>query len=136
MKNTITKGFILSGLSNIIAVLILSRFFTNEFIQKHDNVVMTNFGLVMIVVWGFAYVSVAKNYAKVKWIVAVFAVEKLIYGIIWVNWRLKNDVYQIFNEDIMAGIFYAIYGINDLLFCLFFTTVFVQLFKKKRIKNS
>ncbi|WP_299671325.1 hypothetical protein [uncultured Polaribacter sp.] len=130
MKNTITKGFILSGISNIVAVLLLSRFFTNEFIPKYDNVVMSNFGLLMIVVWGFAYISVAKDYAKVKWLVAVFAVEKLIYGIIWIIWRLENDVSAIFNEDMMAGIFYAIYGLNDLLFFLFFTYVFVKLSKK------
>ena len=128
--NKITKGFILSCLSNIVAVLILSRFFTNEFIPKYDNTVMSNFGLVMIVVWGFAYISVAKSYAKVKWLVAVFAIEKLIYGVIWINWRLKNDVSAIFEEDKMAGIFYAIYGINDLLFFVFFSYVFIKLLKK------
>ncbi|QOD61948.1 hypothetical protein H9I45_05760 [Polaribacter haliotis] len=130
MKNTITKGFILSGLSNIIAVLILSRFFTNEFIPKYDNVVMSNFGLLMIVVWGFAYISVAKDYSKVKWLVAVFAVEKLIYAIIWILWRLNNDVFPIFDEDIMAGIFYSIYGINDIIFFFFFSYVFIKLSKK------
>ena len=133
MKNTITKGFILSGISNIVSVLILSRFFTNEFIPKYDNVVMSNFGLLMIVVWGFAYISVAKNYSKVKWIVAVFAIEKLIYGIIWINWRLNNAVSHIFDEDIMAGVFYSIYGINDLAFFIFFTYVFVKLIKNKPI---
>ncbi|QNM85884.1 hypothetical protein H9W90_01830 [Polaribacter pectinis] len=130
MKNTITKGFILSGLSNIVAVLILSRFFTNEFIPKYDNVVMSNFGLLMIIVWGFAYISVAKSYSKVKWLVAVFAVEKLIYAIIWALWRLKNDVSPIFDEDIMAGIFYSIYGINDIIFFFFFSYVFIKLSKK------
>ena len=130
MNSKIKKGFILSGLSNIVAVLILSKFFTNSFIPKYDNVVMSNFGLLMIVVWGFAYISVAKNLSKVKWIVAVFAVEKLIYGVIWIIWRLNNDVSVIFNEDTMAGIFYSIYGINDLLFFLFFTYVFIKLLKK------
>ncbi|AUC85176.1 hypothetical protein CW731_07645 [Polaribacter sp. ALD11] len=130
MKNTITRGFILSGLSNIVAVLILSRFFTNEFIPKYDNVVMSNFGLLMILVWGFAYIAVAKDYTKVKWIVAVFAIEKLIYGIIWIQWQLENNVSTIFDEDKMAGIFYAIYGINDFLFFLFFSYVFIKLLKK------
>ena len=127
----ITKGFILSGLINIVAILILSKFFTNEFISKYDNVVMSNFGLLMIVIWGFAYISVAKNYFKVKWLVGVFAIEKLIYGIIWINWRLKNDVSLIFDEDNAAGVFYAIYGLNDILFFLFFTYVFTKLLQKK-----
>ena len=131
MKKMITKGFILSGLINIVAILILSKFFTNEFISKYDNVVMSNFGLLMIVIWGFAYISVAKSYFKVKWLVGVFAIEKLIYGIIWINWRLKNDVSLIFDEDNAAGVFYAIYGLNDILFFLFFTYVFTKLLQKK-----
>lgn len=130
MTKKIKLGFIISGLSNIIAVLILSRFFTNEFIPKYDSSVMSNFGLVMIIVWGFAYIAVAKDYEKVKWLVAVFAVEKLIYGTVWTNWRLKNDVSAIFNEDAMAGIFYSIYGINDLIFFVFFSYVFIKLIGK------
>ena len=130
MKIYFKLGFIISGVINIFAVLILSRFFTNTAISKHDPVVMSNFGLLMIILWGFAYISLARDYAKIKWIVAVFAIEKLIYGIVWINWRLQNDVSSIFDEDIMAGIFYSIYGINDLLFFVFFSFVFIKLLRK------
>lgn len=82
MNNFIKKGFILAVCTNIVAVLILSRLFTNETINKYDTTVMSNFGLLMIIVWGFAYLSVSKNYYKVKWLIAVFAIEKLIYSII------------------------------------------------------
>ncbi|APZ44814.1 hypothetical protein BW723_00250 [Polaribacter reichenbachii] len=133
MKISASKIFILSGLINIVAVLILSRFFTNVYIPKYDATVMSNFGLLMIVLWGFTYISVAKSYKKVKWIVAVFAIEKLIYGIIWVNWQLQNNVSPIFEEDLMAGIFFSIYGINDILFFIFFTIVFIKLFRNKAI---
>lgn len=129
MKITKSKIFILSGLINIVAVLVLSRFFTNTYIPKYDATVLSNFGLLMIVLWGFTYISVAKSYKKVKWIVAVFAIEKLIYGIIWVNWRLQNNVSPIFDEDLMAGIFYSIYGINDILFCIFYSVVFLKLLR-------
>ena len=129
MKSNITKLFIVSGLSNIVAVLMLSRFFTNETIPKYDAIVMSNFGLLMIVVWGFAYISVAKSYKKVKWLVAVFAMEKLFYGIAWINWQFENEVSVIFDEDLMAGIFYSIYGINDLSFFGFFAYVFIKITK-------
>tara|TARA_R110002051_G_scaffold273689_1_gene334349 strand:- start:459 stop:851 length:393 start_codon:yes stop_codon:yes gene_type:complete len=129
MKSNITKLFIVSGLSNIVAVLMLSRFFTNETIPKYDAIVMSNFGLLMIVVWGFAYISVAKSYKKVKWLVALFAMEKLIYGIAWINWQFENEVSVIFDEDLMAGIFYSIYGINDLSFFGFFAYVFIKITK-------
>ncbi|MFT5618162.1 MAG: hypothetical protein ACI85I_001393 [Arenicella sp.] len=127
---TIQRGFILSGFANIFAILIFSRCFTNEYIPQFDNIVMSNFGLLMIVVWGFAYLAVAKDFEKVKWLVAVFAVEKLIYGIAWVNWQLKNELSTVFEQDTFAGIFYSIYGINDWLFCLFFSYVFVRLVRE------
>jgi len=58
LKNaTIKKGFVLAGLFNM-TVLVFSRFFTNSVIPESDPVVMSNFGLVMIVVWGLAYISV------------------------------------------------------------------------------
>ena len=122
---TITKGFVAAGLMNA-SVLIFSRLFTNPIIAKFDPDVMSNFGLVMILIWGFAYVSVAKNYDQVKWLVGVFALEKLIYGCIWINWLMTNSVAEVFEEDAMAGAFYSIYGMNDWMFFAFFLMVFIR----------
>ena len=133
MKNeTITKGFILAGLMNIIGVLANSRFFTNAVIPAIDPVVMSNFGLLMIVIWGFAYISIAKNFDKVKWLVGVFAIEKFIYGFIWTKWILNNNLSTVFEKDTSAGIFYAIYGINDWIFFVFFLLVFLRLMYLKK----
>jgi len=128
--STITKGFIIAGLMNT-SVLVFSRLFTNPTIPEFDPDVLSNFGLVMILIWGLAYLSVAKNYAKVKWLIGVFAVEKLIYGIVWANWMLNNSVSDVFEKDTMAGLFYSIYGINDWLFSIFFLLVFIQLSKSR-----
>jgi len=129
-SKTITQGFVVAGLMNS-SVLVFSRFFTNPTIAEFDPVVMSNFGLLMILIWGFAYISVAKNYAKVKWLVGVFAVEKLIYGCVWINWFLNNNIYDVYEQDMMAGIFYSIYGINDWLFFVFFSYVFVHVIKNQ-----
>tara|TARA_R110000868_G_scaffold339363_4_gene600103 strand:+ start:281 stop:691 length:411 start_codon:yes stop_codon:yes gene_type:complete len=129
IKNkTITQGFIVSGLMNL-SVLIFSRLFTNATIPEFDPVVMSNFGLLMIVVWGLAYMSIAKNYQKVKWLVGVFVIEKFIYGYVWIKWMLENNISDVYEEDLMAGLFYSIYGINDWIFCLFFLFVFIRLTK-------
>lgn len=129
-KETISKGFIIAGLMNM-SVLAFSRLFTNPVIAEYDPVVMSNFGLLMIVVWGLAYMSVAKNYKHVKWLVAVFAIEKFIYGFIWIQWMLSNNISTVFAKDKMAGAFYATYGVNDWVFCIFFLLVFIKLFKAK-----
>ena len=81
---TISKGFIIAGLMNA-TVLIFSKLFTNPTIPEFDPKVMSNFGLLMIFIWGLAYMSVAKNYHQVKWLVGIFAIEKFIYGFVWTN---------------------------------------------------
>ena len=127
MKSTIVRnGFIAAGLINILGVLIFSRFFTNVTLNQADPIVMSNFGLLMITIWGLAYIAVANDYHKVRWISAVFAVEKLIYVLAWIIWLLNNELGAIYSKDLFAGLFYSIYGINDFIFMLFFAWVFFR----------
>ena len=93
---------------------------------------MSNFGLLMIIIWGLAYISVSKNYDKVKWLVGVFVIEKLIYGLIWTKWILNNNLSDVFEKDQSAGRFYATYGINDWIFFIFFLLVFIRLIALKK----
>jgi len=130
-KEVIAKGFVLSGIMNIGGTLIFSRFFTNNSIPAADPVVMSNFGLLMIVLWGLVFLSISQKYEQLNWLIGVFAIEKFIYGLNWINWISNNDLSAVFNKDQMAGIFYAVYGINDWLFFLFFLFVFIKLFKFK-----
>ena len=80
MKN----GFIAAGLMNIGGVLTFSRAFTNSAINTADPVVMSNFGLLMIVVWGLAYLGAATITGNIKWLAGAFALEKLVYVVVWV----------------------------------------------------
>lgn len=130
-KSAITKGFILSGIINTLAILFFSKGFTNDVIPETDPVVMSYFGLLMIMVWGLAFIAVAKVFDKVKWLIAVFALEKLCYVIAYGYWFSNNSVQEVYDEDVIAGIFYSIYGLNDFLFMLFFGYVFIKLMKSK-----
>jgi len=134
-NETISKGFVIAGLMNM-SVLLFSRFFTNPVIPEYDPVLMSNFGLLMIVVWGLAYMSVAKNYQHVKWLVGLFAVEKFIYGFIWIQWMLNNNIRDVFAKDKMAGAFYATYGVNDWVFCIFFLLVFFRLARSGSLRSA
>lgn len=130
-KSAITKGFILSGIINTLGILFFSKGFTNDVIPETDPVVMSYFGLLMIMVWGLAFIAVAKVFDKVKWLIAVFALEKLCYVIAYGYWFSNNSVQEVYDEDVIAGIFYSIYGLNDFLFMLFFGYVFIKLMKSK-----
>ena len=125
-KAMIKNGFIAAGLMNIGGVLLFSRAFTNEALNQADSVVMSNFGLLMIVVWGLAYISVCNAFEKARWLVAVFAIEKLVYVTVWGMWIADNDLNSLYSQDLFAGVFYTIYGPNDILFMLFFSWVFFR----------
>lgn len=120
----ITRGLIAAGMMNIGGVLVFSRAFTNEAINHADPVVMSNFGLLMIVIWGLAYLCAATVTSQIKWLVGAFAIEKLAYVIVWANWISDHSLAQLYSTDLFAGAFYSIYGLNDFVFMVFFAWVF------------
>lgn len=121
-------GFIAAGLANIVGVLFFSMGFTNESLNKASPVVMSNFGLLMIIIWGMAYLAVSNSYMHVKTLVGVFAIEKLAYVISWFIWMFYYGSYipTWFDENLLTGIFMVIYGPNDLFFMLFFIWVYLS----------
>jgi hypothetical protein len=125
-RNLIKSGLIAAGLMNIGGVLVFSRAFTNSAINNADPVVMSNFGLLMIVVWGLAYLGAAAIRSSIKWLAAAFAVEKLVYVAMWLAWHSSNSLTQLYAKDLFAGVFYSIYGLNDFVFMVFFAWVFFR----------
>jgi hypothetical protein len=128
-QTLIKKGFILAAFLNF-SVLLFSRGFTNSAINEADPIVMSNFGLLMIVMWGVAYLAAATVTSNIKWIAGAFALEKLIYVVAWVKWLLGNSLEKVYSADLFAGLFYSIYGVNDFLFMIFFAWVFLSTSQK------
>lgn len=124
-NNTIKLGFIAAAMMNIGGVLLFSRALTNTTINEFDPVVMSNFGLLMIMVWGLAYLGAAFISTNMKWLAAAFAVEKLVYVAVWLMWITSNSLAAVYEQDLFAGIFYSIYGLNDFVFMIFFAWVFM-----------
>ncbi len=124
--NLVKNGFIAAALMNIGGVLLFSRAFTNDAINQADPVVMSNFGLLMIVVWGLAYLGAAFIQGNIRWLAAAFAVEKLVYVVVWGLWMSNHSLSAVYEQDLFAGVFYSIYGLNDLAFMLFFGWVFLS----------
>ncbi len=124
--NLIRNGFISAALMNIVGVLLFSRAFTNDAINQADPVVMSDFGLLMIVVWGLAYLGAAFIQGNIRWLAVAFAIEKLVYVVVWGLWMSNHSLGAVYEQDLFAGVFYSIYGLNDLVFMLFFGWVFLS----------
>ena len=122
----IQRGFIIAGLSNILGVLICSKAFTNDVMLATQLDVMGYFGLISIILWGVAYISVSKSYNQARWLVGAFVIEKLAYVIAWLAFITSHSLSSIYEMDVLAGVFYTIYGTNDFIFMLFFGYVFLK----------
>lgn len=124
----LSAGFVAGGLANVIGVLTVSRFFTNNTVSEYAPTVMSTFGLICIVLWGLAYIATSRiTDNAVQWLAAVFAVEKVLYVVVWLiwmsgNWEALPDIYA---NDWLTGLFYSVYGLNDLLFAVFFGYAFL-----------
>ncbi|PWH84821.1 hypothetical protein [Brumimicrobium oceani] len=129
--STISKGFLFAGLANILGVLTLSKFFTNNVLMNTQPDVMGYFGLISIILWGMAYVAVRNKYHTLPALVAVFLIEKIIYVTVYINWFTSNSLSAVYEQDAFAGVFYTIYGANDFIFGVFFAVVLIKLLGKK-----
>jgi len=58
--------------------------------------------------------------------VGVFVIEKLAYVTVWLTFITSRSLSSVYELDMLAGIFYTIYGANDFIFMLFFSFVFLN----------
>lgn len=125
------KGFLLAGAYNVFGILIFSKFFTNPLLATIDPDVFSWLGQVAIVLWGFAYWSVAKSHHHVPLLIIVFAVEKLLYSLTWLNWMFEKGatIPTIAADSMLTATFFSIYGAGDIAFCIFFSWVALQVMK-------
>ncbi len=117
--------FVLAGLSNILGVLICSKLFTNDVMMQTQPAVMGAFGLVMIIVWGLAYIAVSKSFQKLRWLIGVFVIEKLCYVIAWLIFASTQSLGSVYEANVLAGVFFSVYGLNDFAFMIFFAYIFI-----------
>lgn len=122
-------GFIAGGVANIAGVLVATLCFTNPLVAQHYPEVFSDFGMVAIILWGLAYIAVSNHHDRVPWLVGVFAIEKLAYVISWCLWMGSHGtagLSALYEQSFVTGLFYSVYGANDLLFGLFFAWVFLK----------
>ena len=132
-RSWVTIGFQIAGCVNIFGTLLISAGFTNRLLASLDPVVFSNFGLVAIMLWGLAYVAVSRSYFYVPYVVLVFALEKLVYAIIWIVWMCQqaDRLPGVLSDAPMTGVFFYTYGLVDFLFGIFFAWVAITTLRQR-----
>jgi hypothetical protein len=117
--NKITLFFWIAALYNACIILFSKGFSTD--LGVIDPLFLPE-GCIGILLWGAAYFALSRRYERTPSIALVFCFEKAFYGFHWVFWMLAHhqELAEITAEDPISGSFYAIYGIGDLLFMVFF----------------
>ena len=104
---------------NIIGVLFFTRGLTNQTLMQTDPTLFSRFGLCMIMMWGVCYYACAQAAHHYRSISLAFALEKLIYVCMWVQFLLSPvDWADLYRQDLFAGLFYSIYGVVDGIYLL------------------
>ncbi len=130
---TIARGFILAGAFNVVGMLLVSKFFTNPLLDATDPAVFSWFGQVAIVLWGLAYLAVARTYRHVPYLVIVFSIEKMVYATTWFLWLLRegHSLKSIASESLETAIFFGVYGAGAFAFGIFFGWVALKILTGK-----
>jgi len=130
-KNMITKVFRAAGIFNIGGMLLFSLFFTNPYPEKYYPLVFSKFGMVAIILWGMAYISVSSVYMHTRGLMFVFTIEKLVYVITWIIFLAENGnlISGIISESFITGSVLSSYGIGDFAFGCFFAWVGLKGYK-------
>lgn len=137
-SNWPARGFMLAGLVNIVGILVVTQGLQSPTLSSADPAVFSFFGLLLIMVWGLAYLAAAPFASQSVAIPLVFAIEKLAYTVAWLLWRSNTTpetLEAIVENDVLGGLFMSSYGINDGLFMVFFLAVAVVNFRRSRQRN-
>ncbi|KAK3281522.1 hypothetical protein CYMTET_10689 [Cymbomonas tetramitiformis] len=125
---------VLGALFNF-GLLPLNLGFTSwESIASHDEA-FSWVGQVSILLWGGAYFAARnlKSGDAASDLFLLFAFEKLLYVVNFVSWHSTHNVRALWSKAFdtaqvdlhMSALFYTVYGVGDLIFCLLFASLWL-----------
>ena len=119
---------ILIGLVNLSLLGFLTPFLNGDLLAAQDPLFFSWSGVVIIALWGLAYIAVAPVWDKVPWLLLVFAAEKMLFDLRWVHWIIHygERLPALFEQDLMVALFYSGYGVWDGACALVFLWYFMR----------
>jgi hypothetical protein len=108
--------YILAGIYNL-SILI----FPQAKLELYDPILFNWHGIISILLFGLAYASIYNKYVSVPSLNIVFAMVKFYYFYKWFIWiDYGTSIQRVYQDDPFTSLFFACYGIGDLLFGFFF----------------
>ena len=115
----VALGFVVAALYNA-CILVFSRGLSGN-LGAVDPLFGAG-GCIGVLLWGAAYFALARRYDVAPAVAAVFCVEKAFYGVHWLRWMSAHggELSSLVETDPLAGAFFSMYGVGDLVFMVFF----------------
>jgi hypothetical protein len=127
MTDRMTWGFWAAAAYNIAGMLVFSKVLTNTAMFEADPLMFSRPACLLVMVWGLAYLAQSFSWRTAPAVSAVFALEKAIFAGWWVIWLVGHatEIPALLQQDFFAGAFYAVYGLGDAAFMVFFAAAAV-----------
>eukprot|EP01043_Picozoa_sp_COSAG02_P015621 COSAG02_NODE_669_length_18681_cov_170.310499_15_plen_147_part_00 len=141
--DTLHKCFLLNGAVNIVGMLIFNKGFSNQLLTTNYPEIFSTEGMLGIMLWGAAYLAASPSLKagreKQPYTYAVFCAEKVLYTATHAHWcvRQPNGVVAaltgLLEQDPVTALFYAAYGLNDLLGAAVFATAMTKAYGEQKV---
>lgn len=120
----------LVGIVNLTLLIYLTPLKNHEELFRADPLFFGWPGIVVIALWGLAYIASARHWQQLGLLMVVFALEKAFYATHWALWLGDPDnadrMTYLWQEDLLTALFLQGYGLWDGLCALYFLFLFIQ----------
>ena len=112
---TASRLILIFGLVNLTLLGFLTPMLDGALLAQQDPLFFSWPGVIVIALWGLAYMASAAQWQLMPGMMAVFAVEKFFFAGRWGWWMSANsgDLGNLMTLDPMVGLFFSGYGIWD-----------------------
>lgn len=116
-KSTATQGFVVAGIYQIVSILGLNQCFTDNTLSETDPIVFSTIGQVLLLLFGLAYLWLAKKFTQAPLLVGLFSLTNFLYAGAWLYWLLTypEKLDHLAGQSMVAFSFFASYGFANFL---------------------
>ncbi|MDX1604853.1 MAG: hypothetical protein R3202_01600 [Candidatus Competibacterales bacterium] len=113
---------------NLSLLGFLTPMLDGELLAAQDPLFFSWSGVLIIALWGLAYMAAAPHWQRLPALMLVFALEKLVFDIRWIVWmgEHRQTLPALFEENVMVALFYSGSGIWEGACALFFLFLFLR----------